>query len=137
MKIAYEEGIGVVRQLLEQRISRMADLFPGWVNELHVYFDDSPKDSGDVASCDSKYEYRTVALTFYPKFLTSHNWENVLLHEIQHVIFRPYVAHVEKIIDNFIKDDATAEFLRSELTDSGEMLAEDMAVFAEKLLERD
>jgi hypothetical protein len=136
MKIAYEEGIGDIKTLLVERVEEFKSFFPGWVNELHVYFDDAPKDSGDIAACESKYEYRTVGLTFYPRFLTAKNWQNTMLHELQHVIFRPYVAHVERIIDTFVKDEAVAEFLKGELTDSGEMLAEDMAIFAEKLLER-
>lgn len=118
-------------QTISPRIEQYNHLFPGWCEKLTVYWD--KKDSEEtILTCVPKYEYRTMSITVFPLFLEVADWENAMVHEIQHALLRPYVAMVEQIVDTYLKN-ADTEYIYAVLSQAEEAVCEDLAIFAEKL----
>lgn len=124
-----------LKKVIRPKINSVMHLFPVWCDRLVVYWDGKDKDGTTYASCEPRHEYRTMGLTFYPLFLQAEDWQNILLHEIQHGIIRPYVAKVQRLVDKLVKDEVVAEYLQEELAEAEEAVCEDLAILARKLSE--
>jgi len=124
-----------LKKVIRPKINAVSHLFPIWCDKLVVYWDAKDKDASIFATCDPRHEYRTMAVTIYPLFLQTDDWQNVLLHEIQHGIIRPYVAKVERLVEKLVKDEVVAEYLNEELAEAEEAVCEDLAILARKLME--
>ena len=131
MKVEYSDVPATIQAVVSPRIDQFVRLFPGWCEKLTVYWD---KKDGDetILTCTPRYEYRTMGITIYPLFLEVTDWENALIHEIQHSLLRPYVAMVEQIVDTFLKNGDT-EYIYAVLNQAEEAVCEDLTIFAEKL----
>lgn len=134
MIIEYDGSVtSAIKNEIKLRIDNVAYLFPVWCNKLTVYWEPHDKDGDTYATCEPLYEYRHVAITLYPLFLESDSWRDILIHEIQHAVLKPYVSKVEKIVDKLIKDEAMTDWLMAELAEAEEAVCEDLTIFAKKL----
>lgn len=124
-----------LKKVLRPKVNSVLHLFPIWCDRLVVYWEVKDKDGSTYASCEPRHEYRTMGLTFYPMFLQADDTQNILLHEIQHGIVRPYVAKVERLVEKLVKDEIVAEYLQEELAEAEEAVCEDLSILARKLLE--
>lgn len=111
------------------RIELIRHLFPAWVNVLTIRW--APNEE-DIATADPQYEYRAMTLTLHPPFLEDPDWESSLIHEIGHGIMRPYVIHVDKMIEKFAPE-AVKEYLLDLLAEKEEEIVEDLAIFIKKV----
>ena len=118
-----------LKKTIQTRINATSALFPGWVEKLIVRYDGSDR---DVATIKPEYEYRFVVLILHRGFIEQDDWWESICHEVAHSLFRPYVALVERIVENFVPD-TSKQFIWDELAKAEEAAAEDMAVFATKL----
>jgi len=131
MRVEYVNIPYTLVNTIAPRIEKYKHLFPGWCEKLTVYWD--KKDGEEtILSCIPKYEYRTMSITVFPLFLEVVDWENAMVHEIQHSLLRPYIAMVEQIVDTFLKN-ADTEYIYAVLGQAEEAVCEDLAIFAEKL----
>lgn len=73
-----------------------------------------------------------MTLTLHPPFLEDADWESSLIHEIGHGIFRPYVMHVDKMVEKFAPE-AIKEYLLDVLAEKEEEVVEDLAIFIKKV----
>jgi hypothetical protein len=74
-----------------------------------------------------------MSVTLYPQFLEVGDWEDVLIHEIQHGLLRPLIAKMDRIVEKFVKDDTITEWILDELAEAEEAVCEDLTIFARKL----
>lgn len=122
-----------LKKVIRPRINAVTELMPIWCDRLVIYWEARDKDGDTYATCEPKHEYRTMGITLYPLFLQAEDWQNILLHEIQHGIVRPYVAKVERLVDKLVKDEVVAEYLHEELAEAEEAVCEDLAILARRL----
>lgn len=131
MKITYSATIPeTIQGVIEQRVSRVKHLFPLWVNHLTIRYDGANIE--DIATALPQYEYRAMTVVLHPQFLDDDDWEDSLIHEIWHGIFKPYVQAVDRIVEKFVPEDSR-QYVLDMLTDKEEEVAEDSAIFSKKL----
>lgn len=119
--------------LMAERIDAVADLFPGWVNKLVIEYSRSME---DVITADVQYEYRSVCLTVHPAFFEDDDWEHTLIHEVGHALLKPLIQFGDKLIENFVGDDAMRRFLLDQYAYLEEQIVEDLAIHCGKLQNR-
>ena len=119
--------------LMAERIEAVADLFPGWVNRLVIEYSRSME---DVITADVQYEYRSVCLTVHPAFFEETDWEHTLIHEVGHALLKPVIQFGDKLIENFVGDEAMRRFLLEQYAYLEEQIVEDLAIFSGKLQNR-
>ena len=130
MRISYSTTIpDALLPTVQQRINRVKQLFPLWVNKLTVRYD---HDKEDLAKALPQYEYRAMTVVLHPPFFDDDDWESTLVHEVWHGIFRPYVQAVDRIVEKFVPEDSR-QYVLDLLADKEEEVAEDSAIFADKL----
>lgn len=134
MNIEWDSSVGSdIRRILQERFDEVAFLFPRWCEKLTVFFEPVDKEGDNILMCNPKHEYRVMSVTVFPTFLQTSDWENPLIHEIQHGLLRPYIAKVDRLIEKFIKDETVIEFLNDEMSEAEEAVCEDLTTFALKL----
>lgn len=130
LKLEFDKGIPRnIKAVISPKVSAVSHLFPGWVEKLIVTYDGTDK---DVATIRPEYEYRFVTLTLHRGFIEQDDWRESMLHEIGHSLVRPYVALVDRIVESFVPENSRT-FVFDELAKAEEAVAEDLAVFAEKI----
>lgn len=134
MIITYDGTVSEeIKKVVEPRINVVSHLFPIWCHKLVVYWESHSKEEGLLAVCDPKHEYRTMSVTLYPLFLEAGDWEDVLIHEIQHGLLRPLITKMDRIVEKFVKDETLTEWILDELAEAEEAVCEDLTIFARKL----
>lgn len=134
MTIEYDGSVtDSIKRVVRPRLDAVLHLLPGWCDKVSVYWETSDKDGNTMATCEPMYDYRTVGLTLYPLFIECDKWRDVLIHEIQHAILRPYISKVDRIVEKLVKDELMTDWLNSELADAEEAVCEDLTIFARKL----
>jgi hypothetical protein len=135
MKIIVEgTSDSVFKDVVRTRLETVKHLFPGWCDKVHVSID---MDGGqeDEMICLPNYEYRWMHIKVNPPFFENENWRATLVHEIQHAIFRPYIAKVEGLLLYWIEDTQLRSYLMQELNGAEESIAQDMTILAMKLMD--
>lgn len=136
MRIEYDGTVTEsLKKVVRPKLNAVSHLLPIWCDRLVVYWEPKDKDGDTYATCSAKHEYRTMGITLYPLFLQAEDWQNILLHEIQHGIVRPYVSKVERLVEKLVKDEIVAEYLQEELAEAEEAVCEDLAILARKIME--
>lgn len=118
-----------VLPVVQTRVRRVEHLFPIWVKTLTVRWDD--KNTEDIATALPQYEYRAMTVVLHPLFLSDDDWEDTLVHEIQHGIFKPFVQAVDRIVEKFVPEHSR-EYILDLLADKEEEVAEDLTIFAKR-----
>ena len=118
---------------MAERIDAVADLFPSWVNKLVIEYSRS---MDDVITADVQYEYRSVCLTVHPAFFEDDEWQHTLIHEVGHSLLKPLIQFGDKLIENFVGDDAMRRFLLEQYAYLEEQIVEDLAIHCRKLQTR-
>ena len=132
MRIEYIDVPESLQPILNQRLGAFTHCFPSWCEHLSVYWQKQASDD-TILSCNPRHEYRSMSITVYPLFFETHDWQNAVLHEIQHGLLRPLIAKIERIVDRFVKDEQINEYIHDELTETEEAVCEDLTIFAQKL----
>ena len=128
MQIVIQKSIpDSLRDIVEERITKVVDIFPRWCAKLVVEY---TYHDNDLLSCEVQYEYRTFVLNIHPAFFEDRDWLDSLIHEIGHGLVKPLVAFSEKIVEHFIADETTTKFLYEGHVYLEEQIAEDIALFA-------
>lgn len=133
MRLEYDDGIPPdILPILQREVESVAFLFPAWVERLTVYYD-FDEDNNSVATCSPLVEYRTMALTFHPRFLSESDRFNATVHEIGHALVRPLRMRIDRVVERFVQPSELADYVTDDLNEAEESVCEDLAVFAAKL----
>lgn len=133
MKIVFDKSVNAhVRAAVSQPIGAVEDLFPDWCSQVVVFWDeDSSK--GYSLACRPNYHYRFVQIFVYPAYLNDADQVQTLIHEIHHCIMSPYVEKAEEIINHFLEDGATRQYIFSDLRKAEEAAVQDLTKLVGKL----
>jgi len=136
MNIEFHRSIPAdLKPLIRTRISRFRYLFPSWVTELIVYYEN---DTGEdiLLTCSPNYPYRSMSVTVFPLFFgETDDGEKAMIHEIGHGIIRPYTHIVDRVLKKYLTNEDLAQYISEELADAEEAVVQDLADFVEKLRE--
>jgi len=86
MKIVWREVPPEVRNRAEPLLKRWRGLIPGWCERLTVFY---KQDEGNIASMNSRPEYRRATLLLHGSFLDDDDNEDTIIHELAHIAFEP------------------------------------------------
>lgn len=136
MKVSYAPDVPeTLLPIIKERVESTTYAFPSWCQDLKVFYE-TENPNQYVAAIASEYSYRFVQLTIFPDFFNDSNWEETLLHEIQHSMLAPYKAVVLRILDTFIPDDMLREYLKNQLTDAEEAVVQDAAFSLKNIIDK-
>ena len=137
MEVRYSKSIAEpVLAILKERVSMVSHAFPAWCTLLIIKYEDSDIEEGKFSAViESEYKYRFCKMTLYPGFLTDFEWYGTLIHEIHHSIMVPYTAEAERIVEKFVTDELTKEYLLAMLADLEEQVVEDSKHCVKMLLD--
>lgn len=136
MTITYDSDIPEdFLPIIKPRIQKVSDLFPNWcLNVVVMYNSENP--NGYTLSCHCDYAYRFVQIHLYDLFFKDIDWEHSLLHEIIHAYCAPHTTQIWSIVELLGPEDRLGEYIKHQLTQSEESIAQDLATFAKKLTNR-
>lgn len=121
--------------IIKERIESCADFFPGWVEKVAVEYENQPNPDFELM-CASEYKYRFIVITVSPEFFKQKNWRESIIHEIIHAIAAPFTTQSWIIVETLIEDGAVRKYLETQLRESEEAFATDLACFADKVLDK-
>jgi hypothetical protein len=136
MQIYYDSCVSeVFRPMISEKLDTVIDLFPDWCTSLIIFYNEDTS-KGNILACNSNYPYRFMHLTFYPGFFNDPEWEEGLIHEIQHAIQAPYVSRVEHIINTYIDNEELKDYVLKDLADLEEGVCQDWVALLIKWREK-
>ena len=112
-----------LREAFDPLLQRWLILLPGWCETLYVDFDDESK---SLARTGTEHEYRRATITIGPGWLTSNERDNIILHELCHILNGPMVRQFNWFIKQHIEDEKMRQQLEEEWRDRLEGCTSDM-----------
>lgn len=131
-KFTYEAGIpATVKRELVKALKPYEWLVPAWCQEVFVSWNPVGGNDGTVITSSSMYEYRRVALTFYPLFLSEEgNRAEHVIHDLLHAFVSVVSDFAYDTIDRLVPPEEAPKFreaLLEELRQRNESCVQDLA----------
>lgn len=128
-----------LRAMVSDPLAPLIPLFPPWVLELHVYYQDASED-GSRMEIIADTRYGVVSLRAYPKFF-EHDEDTRrldIIHEFFHIFVGPMASYVNEHIIPYVKGEnkeLSEEYDRA-FEDAHEQTVQHLTYAFEKLLPR-
>lgn len=128
-----------ISKVLPVLFKQNAFLVPGWCHEVRVFWDSNPEEDGGYASdspayTHTNYEYRHAEVWICPTFLdhSDYDKEQIVKHELGHIITAPLVDYVHSIFGMLDLDETLEEVIKTELQRHTEAVTEDLTIALRK-----
>lgn len=135
MRVTYDASVPKqMRAVLRERLERMLPLLPADFRTVTV--DYGPDVDGDgIVSVDVRRDYKRLEVHIHPLFLSDEDWEDTLMHELGHVLLGRTSTLVHTLLETFVTEGQTREFLRQQFREAEERSCEDFAEAVRKIRE--
>lgn len=131
-KFTYEPGMpATVKREIVKALKPFEWLVPDWCQEVFVLWNEQGGNDGIVISSAVMYEYRQVALTFYPLFLSEEeNKTEHIIHDLLHAFVSILSDYAHRTIEQLVPKEEAPKFreaLLEELRMRDESCVQDLA----------
>ena len=135
MRVTYDASVPKgMRAEIRERLETVLPLLPADFRTVIV--DYGPDPEGDaVVSVDVRRDYKRLEVHIHPLFLSDEDWEDTLMHELGHVLLGRTSALVHTLLETFVAEPHTREFLRQQFREAEERSCEDFAEAVRKVKE--
>lgn len=132
MKFRFHSEVpALIEAELAKHLAPLEWLIPGWCQVVHVYWQEQGGVPDATITCRTEYEYRRVALTFYPAFLSQKDLQyEQLIHDLLHAFSSIAIDYAEEAIKLLVPENEAPKFrehLLRELHTRTESFTQDLA----------
>lgn len=135
MKVTYDSSVPkAIRAQIRERLDTVLPLMPSDFRTVTVDYGSDPEGDG-IVSVDVRRDYKRLEVHIHPLFLSDEEWEDTLMHELGHVLLGRTSALVHTLLETFVTEASTREFLRQQFREAEERSCEDFAEAVGKIRE--
>lgn len=136
-------GLGAFKRRVRSGLKKKETSIPKWCNEVHVSYydiDADPEKTGITAewldeenaqaeiTVHTAYRFAELKISSRCKDATQDELNEILGHEFVHIHTMDVVRFTVSIIENYVKNEQTRDFLLGELHEKHEALTQDIAL---------
>ena len=135
MKVTYDASVPkAMRAQIRERLASILPLMPADFRTVTVDYGQDEEGDG-IVSVDVRRDYKRLEIHIHPLFLSDEEWEDTLMHELGHVLLGRTSALVHTLLESFVGEARTREFLRQQFREAEERSCEDFAEAVRKIKE--
>lgn len=136
MRITYDASVPkAMRAQIRERLDTVLPLMPADFRTVTVDYGADPDGDG-IVSVDVRRDYKRLEIHIHPLFLSDEEWEDTLMHELGHVLLGRTSTLVHTLLETFVTEASTREFLRQQFREAEERSCEDFAEAVRKIREK-
>lgn len=135
MRVTFDGSVPAgLKAQIRRRLDTVLPLLPADFRTVTV--DYGPDADGDgIVSVDVRRDYKRLEVHIHPLFLSDDDWEDTLMHELGHVLLGRTSGMVHTLLETFVAEPHTREFLRQQFREAEERSCEDFAEAVRKIRE--